>query len=730
MSELRLGFPGNEKKVDAPDVKDSPAPWDLGSDLAVVGKDHPRLDGALKVTGRAKYSYDIRFPGMIYAKMLRSPHASAIVRKLDLSKAKALAGVVYSEGAAGARIRHAGQEVCGLAAESEEILDDALALVEVEYEVLDHAATLDMAMAEGAAKVLDDGPNVRGGRAPGNLDAVAKAHAEADVVVEQEYRTQVQTHSCLETHGCVCKWEGGKLTVWASTQATFAIQSSMAQALRMPAADILVITEHMGGGFGSKFGISSWDAFCARAARETKRPCRLMLDRREEHLVAGNRPDSIQRCKFSAKRDGTLCGASVEAFGTAGNGGGAGVFNPGIYAFKAAALTQSDVLTHAGGARAFRAPSHPQGVFALEGMMDELADALGMDPLAFRKKNDRHPVRLAQYDVGAKEIGWERRVKSGSAKGPVKRGLGMASTRWGHNARPGDAVNCRIGRDGSVLFSNGSQDIGTGTRTVIAVIGAEELGLPVARVSVRLGHTSDPYGHGSGGSVTAPSIAPVVRHAAWLAKRELLAAVAAAAGGDAGTMDLRGGRVVGGSRDLTFEQACAMMPKEAIEAQGQGRAEFFGLPRFSGEVAGVQFAEVDVDTETGAVRVVKIVAVQDCGLVVDPLLARSQISGGVIQGISYALFEERILDRATGNMVNPNLLDYKVLGAADMPEIVSIAFSVANGISPTGVSSLGEPPTVPTAGAIGNAVANAIGARVRSLPITPDKVLAALGVLS
>jgi xanthine dehydrogenase YagR molybdenum-binding subunit len=194
-------------------------------------------------------------------------------------------------------------------------------------------------------------------------------------------------------------------------------------------------------------------------------------------------------------------------------------------------------------------------------------------------------------------------------------------------------------------------------------------------------------------------------------------------------MDLRDGAVSGAPRPLTFRQACGLLQTEMVEALGKSDASHFALPKFVGDVAGVQFAEVEVDTETGSVRVVKVVAVQDCGLVVDPLLARSQINGGVIQGVSYALFENRLLDGPTGNMVNADLLSYKIAGSLDMPEIVSIPFSVAQGGSPTGVSALGEPPTVPTAGAIGNAVANALGVRVRSLPITPDRVLAALGAL-
>jgi xanthine dehydrogenase YagR molybdenum-binding subunit len=723
MSDFTLGFPGNERKVQADVPAGMPPPWDLTTQLKVVGKDHPRLDAVAKVTGRAKYAYDIRFKDLIYGKLLRSPHARARIRSVDLSKAKAMKGVLFTE-AYDHAIIYAGQHVAGVAAESEGILDDALASIVVEYEVLPCVVDVASALKEGAPGALEGRGNLEEGRAQGDLGSVEAAHKEADVVVEAEYRTQVQTHACLETHGSVCKWENGKLTVWASTQGTFSVRQGMARTLNIAESDITVITEHMGGGFGSKFGVDAWDQFCARAARETNRPCRAMLDRREEH-IAGNRPDSIQKCKFSAKKDGTLMSAEVRSQGTAGIAtGGANVKNPGIYRFRATYSKQDTVLTNASQARAFRAPGHPQGVFALEGMMDELAEKIGMDPLELRKKNDGNQVRLAEYDIGAKEIGWQRRKKSGSDKGPVKRGLGMASALWYHNVKPGAEVRCTISRDGSVILANGAQDLGTGTRTVIGLCGAEELGLPLSAVEVRLGNTNDPVGPGSGGSQTAPAVAPAARAAAWEAKKELLRHVASSIGGDAEKMDLSDGKVTGAPRALTFKQACGLMAVDAINALGRGAV---GLPSFTGEVAGVQFAEVEVDTETGSVRVIKVVAVQDCGLVVDPLTARSQINGGVIQGISYALFEDRLLDRRSGDQVNADFLNYKIAGSLDMPEIVAITFSVAQGMSCTGVSSLGEPPTVPTAGAIGNAVANALGVRVRSLPITPAKVLAALG---
>jgi len=726
--KIRLGFPGNEKVIDNSFPADAPPAWGVDAKLDVVGKDHTRLDARAKVTGAAKYSYDRRFEGMVYARMLRSPHAAAQVTVIDLNGIQTMAGVVHVEAYEDKRIRYSGDAVVAVAAETEEILDDALARIKVEYEVLPHAVTIDDALASDAPSV-GKGRNERPGRPRGDAQKVAALHEDADVVIEQQYRTQVQTHSCLETHGCTCVYKDGKLTVYASTQGTFAFRGSLARALKLDPSDVTVITEHMGGGFGSKFGADAWDVFCANVAVNTGRPCKGMLDRSAEHRIAGNRPGSIQNCKFSAKRDGTLMGGEVKAWGSAGvSARGAGVYNPAIYDFQATLHDGRDVLTNAGRGRAFRAPRHPQGVFALEGMMDELAEAIGMDPLAFRIKNDRHPVRQAQYPLGAKEIGWDRRRKSGSAKGTLRRGIGMAASRWPHTGRAGSSVRCRIGKDGSVIVANGAQDIGTGTRTVLAILAAEELGLRPDQITVQLGNTNDPPGPASGGSTTTPSITPPTRKAVVLAKRELLGAFADVVGGDAGKMDLKGGKVVGAGKEVTFKQACAMMPEDVIETLGRGDRDLFrGRDRFAREVAGVQFAEVEVDTGTGAVRVIKVVGVHDCGRVVNTLATRSQINGGIIQGISYALLENRVLDPGSGDMLNAEFVNYKIAGALDMPEIVAIPFTVANGITPSGVSSLGEPATVPTAAAVANAVANALGVRVRSLPITPDKVLAALG---
>ena len=359
--------------------------------------------------------------------------------------------------------------------------------------------------------------------------------------------------------------------------------------------------------------------------------------------------------------------------------------------------------------------------------MDELAEKLGMDPIELRKKNEASPVRLAQYDLGAKEIGWERRnKKAGDMPGPRKRGIGMANGNWYVFAAEDVGAQVKIHRDGSVEVIAGYQDIGTGSRTAMAVVAAEELGIETADVTMRIGDTQFPEGPGSGGSVTINSVAPVVRLAANEARTKLLALAAPLLGAAPGDLDAAHGKIfVAGDpqKSITFKQATAKMSGETIDCTAKRKKQY---ETFRGDLAGTQFAEVEVDTETGEVRVVKMVSVNDCGLPVNPLTAESQVIGAMIQGASWALLENRVLDRQVGTMVNPNLEWYKIFAPADMFEAKSILTPVANLGNNTSTAGIGEPPIVPTLAAIANAVYNAIGVRIRELPITPDRVLAAL----
>jgi xanthine dehydrogenase YagR molybdenum-binding subunit len=370
-----------------------------------------------------------------------------------------------------------------------------------------------------------------------------------------------------------------------------------------------------------------------------------------------------------------------------------------------------------------RSPAWPQGIFAMEGFLDEIAYGLGMDPLEFRKKNIDDEVYTAQWDLGASKIGWSGRNKTpGAGNGPVKRGMGMASSTWTQMGGPKCEVDVAINPDGTVETWNGAQDIGTGTRTLMAVIVAEELGLKPTDVTVHLGDTRWPIGPGSGGSRTAPSIGPAARTGAFLCKQKLLAAASNKLGVPAAELRAEGGGVVGRGKSLSWKEACALL-KTTVKERGVRVANYDAYMK---KVHGVNFADVEVDTETGNVRVKRIVTIQDAGRVIDKLLFESQLIGGAIQGLSYALFEKRILDRNYGPQMNADLMMYKIAGSMEMPEIIPVAFDIANAGNNCGMMGLGEPPNIPAAAAIANAVYNAIGVRIRSLPITPDKVLAAL----
>jgi xanthine dehydrogenase YagR molybdenum-binding subunit len=381
-----------------------------------------------------------------------------------------------------------------------------------------------------------------------------------------------------------------------------------------------------------------------------------------------------------------------------------------------------------------RAPGWPQGYFGGELFVDELAQKAGIDPLAFRQKNDPQVIRKEQWQLGAEKFGWSkcRTPKPGT---PMPgddprwlRGAGLASARWGGMGSPGrppHGITCRIMQDGSVETRSGAQDIGTGMKTVMTVVTAEELGIPTANVKAFMGNTGDPSGPGSGGSTTTPSLAPAVRHAAYLAKQELAQIVAKHLAVKVEEIRWEGGKVGAGAPMLSWTDACKLIGPNPIEVRGQRFPNYKSEP-FNNGVCGCQFAEVLVDTWTGMVRVVRMLAIQDCGIVIAKKLAESQVLGAMIQGLSYALHEQRILDRRSGRMVNGDFLRYKIAGPQDMPEMECIMMSVSNGHTNCSAVGLGEPPSVAAPAAVANAVFNAIGVPVRHLPITPEKVLKAL----
>jgi len=676
----------------------------------VLGKPATRLDGVAKVTGAAKYSYDVQPDGWLYGMILRSKWPAAKVTKIDLSKAQAMPGVkavILTEGEK-RTVRFYGQELAAVAATTKQQCLDALRAIEVTAEPSPFVVKEDDAMKDDSPHVFDT-PNVSQPslKEEGQVD---QALASAPAIVEAELRTSVQLHHPLETHGSTVSVQNDQITAWASTQGVFSVREGLANHMKVPQANVHVICDYMGGGFGSKFGPGAHGGIAAKLSQAAGAPVKLMLSRLEQGLAVGNRPSSIQKIKFAAGSDGKLLAADVTNHGspgisgggqTAGGGGGSGIATPYLYKFPNFRAQQFNVVMNTGPSSAFRAPGHPPASFGTESMMDELAVKLGMDPVEFRLLNDPSDVRKREYNVGRDKFGWAKKYKKpGSSTGTIKTGVGCAGGTWGGGGK-GSEAEAQINPDGTVELRCGTQDLGTGSRTVVALVAAEAFGLRPDQIKVKIGDTTLPFSGGSGGSSTSASVSPAI----WDACQNALAALQQQTG-------------VADARGANWPDTCKKLGINPLTVRGKWQEGFSG----SG-AGGVNFAEVEVDTETGHVRVKKIVAVHDCGLIVNPLTTTSQINGGVLCGIGYALYEERIMDRQTGLLLNTSFDSYKIPNIADTPDIEVVLIDMPE----RGVIGIGEPAVIPPAGAIANAVANALGVRIHSLPITPAKVLAALG---
>ncbi|MDQ1472406.1 MAG: xanthine dehydrogenase YagR molybdenum-binding subunit [Bryobacterales bacterium] len=704
--------------------------FDWPAKSSVLGTRVNRVDGPDKVTGRAKYTFDINRPGMLYARMIRSPHPHARVVSVDLSSATRMPGVKSVlmvrdfSSAPNNRVMFQGDEIAAVAADTEEHAIDAARSVKIEYEVLPHLTIVNKAL-DGTAPPVFTGGNVRDGR-PAQAGDLTAGFAAAAKVVEGTYSTQVITHTCMESHGTVCEWAGDRLTAWISTQGISGARENFASALGIPQANVRVLCQYMGGGFGSKaLSVGAEGLMCAKLAKAANAPVKLMLDRKEEHLATGNRPSAASKIKAGVSADGIITAFDAQSWGTGGAGATADFPLPYLYQVANRSRSHKNVFTNTGQQRPMRAPGHPQGSFNTEIIMDELADQINMDPVEFRIKNlpPQAPNAMwrAYLQEGAAEFGWNKRHATGDkTPGPIKTGMGVSVNTWGGGGRGPSPAHCEITSDGVVIMRLGTQDLGTGTRTLVAVITADALGLRPAQVRPEIGDTAFGVSALSGGSTTAASISPGIRVAAVKALDALKEKVAPALGVDAASLVAAGGRIQvenDPSKGMTWADACKHIGPQAITAEGDWRA---GMS--STTTSGAQFAEVTVDIETGIVKVTRVLVLQDCGLVVSRLTAESQCYGGVIGSLNFALFEDRILDRNTGQMLNPNMEWYLLAGMSDIPRIdVRIKDQPERG-----VIGLGEPPTVSTAAAIALAVRNATGVTMRSLPLTPAKVLGAM----
>jgi xanthine dehydrogenase YagR molybdenum-binding subunit len=667
--------------------------------------DTSRLEGVAKVTGAARYSRDTYLPNALFLAFIRCPYGAATLRAHDTKDARAVPGFVEveffeTEG------KYNGQPVGYIVADTETAMRRAIRALKLNWRM----STADTSIND----VILDAPEISGD--------VRLALQDARHTLSAVYSTQVQTHAPAETHGGVVDHKGDAAILYCSTQGTFAARDGMDDAFGIPVSKIEVRCEHVGGGFGSKLRAGKESLYAGKVAAKHKRPVYCFVDRAEEHLDTGNRPSSRTHVDIAFDDQGNIIAGRIQSYGGVGvSGNGRVTFPSQRYNLGDLDRDHESVRFNAGAERPFRAPGGPQGAFAEELMLDEIATAVGVDPLELRLRLAAHEDLPPMFRIGAERIGWADRKPTGSQKSTIRRGFGIGAASWPRFPARTEA-EVVINADGSVESRTGTQDIGTGQRTVMGVCVARQLGIPLDLVDVRIGNSNYPIGPASGGSMTVHNTAPVMMLAADNAKDELLLRIADRTKSTPDQLTIVNGEILkDGTPLMSWKDACRTLGTRTITGRADRAA---GVARYGGEgnSFGAQFVDLSVDTETGQIRVDRVVAVQECGQVIVRKTAENQVIGGVIQGISYALYEDRILDRNTGTMVNPNLEMYKWAGARDVPLIEPIFYTKGQ----TGPRSLGEPPTIPTAGAVACAVYNAIGVPVRSLPLTPDKVLAAM----
>jgi xanthine dehydrogenase YagR molybdenum-binding subunit len=704
------------------------AKWPEQSKRSVLGKRISRVDGIEKASGQAKYNSDRNLPGMLQAVILSSPHAHARLKSIDLTAAQASKGVaaVRLFQQPGAEIVYQHQPIAAVAASTEELARDAVRKIKIDYEILPHLVKeQDLTNAEAMKRTRPSGERVEGD--PDD------AFRKAEVTVEASYGIPVITHCCLEPHGQVSHHKGAEIDYYPSTQAVSDIAADLARNVDVPANQINVIMDHIGGGFGSKFVGDEWGVVGALISKDAGgKPVKMFLDRAQELTIAGTRPSFYAKIKIGGNKDGSITAWDSLTWATGGVGGGGAGQMPYVIQVPNRRSTHIAVSTNTGSARAWRAPNHPQNSFLTCAAIEDFAAKIGMDPLEVYKKNvqftPRAEVYRYQLNRAAELIGWKQKyhARGDSGKGPIKSGLGIGIATWGgmgHNS----TCKTTILPDGSVTLDMGTQDLGTGTRTCILQVASETLGVPMEQIKLNIGRNQFPKSGGSGGSTTIGGVSASTRKSTTSALNQLAEKVAGTLGVAADQIEAKGGKlqVIGNpSKSLTWKEACSKLGTGKIEA-----VESFATRNPEGlasqGVGGIQMADVSVDVETGVVRMNKMVAVHDIGLVVNPKLADSQVYGACIMSICAALMEESVRDQMTGRTLNADVEFYKLAGISDIGEI-QVELDMRPEIDGRGVIGLGEPPAVPGVAAIANAVANAIGVRVPEVPLTPDRVLNAL----
>jgi xanthine dehydrogenase YagR molybdenum-binding subunit len=761
MADENIYYDPEYKFPQAPREQGEPEPW---GETNVLGRSSPRVDGYDRATGSAVYPSDVSLPGMIHAAILTCPHANAKVKRVDASAARKMPGVhaVITGDTPGANpdwpysgfegklfdehCRFEGDAVAAVAAADPYRAHDALRAVEVEYQVLPHVTDYEKALEKDSPKVHEEGN--RAGSSSYSRGDVEAGFESADAIIEETYRAASELHTPLEPHGCVARWDGDRLTVWESTQGVYSVQSKIAEVLGLPLSRVRVVGHYMGGGFGSKLSTSKYSIIAALLAKRSGRPVKLFMTREQTFTTMGNRPPATMTVKLGAKKDGTLTAMQFEAIATGGayKGGGTALLDwqaKDLYKCENASTKMTDVYINAQEARPFRAPGYVQCSWAIEQAMDALAEKLGICPVELRLKNvpegsqarggtpyTTEGLRLC-LEQGAREFGWdEARRSTLEQKDSFKlRGVGMAACNWfvGDGGPPSTIV-LKLFADGTANLNMGASDIGTGAKTVMAMVVAEELGIEVEDIQVEHADTkTTQYATPSGGSKTVPTEAPAVRRACIDLKRQLLDMAAEQLGVNRGSLVFAGDevRTADGSESVEVKKLERLKQQKVVVGVGNRRPNPEGV---RATPFAAQFCEVEVDTLTGEIKLIRMLGVNESGRVMDRLTWDGQVVGGVTMGVGFANTEFRVLDGPTGKLCNKNWHDYKLPTALDVPEEVasSPVMLTDDRANISGAKGLGEPVTIPTGGAIANAVYNAIGVRMTDTPINPVTLMAGI----
>ena len=737
-----------------------------------IGHNTPRPDGIDKVTGSAQYAADFNMPGMVWGKVLRSPHAHALIKKVDTSKAAKLKGVLavmtgadlpllpldvpmptgpndirwISRGCmAQEKILYAGQPVAAVAAISNSVAEAALKLIEVEYEVLPHVIDVDEAMAPGAP-ILHDWLKTKGVDGPTNISNimtvktgdVAKGFAAADLVIEREFKSAAVHQGYIEPQACVVSYKpDSQSTIWSSSQGQFMVRSLTAIITGMATGDIKAIPAEIGGGFGGKT-IIYLEPVAMVLSKKCGRPVKMQNTRAEVFHATGPASGMSAHLKVGVTKDGKLTAVEGAYNFQAGCYPGSPVgracnFSFSCYDIPNADVKGLDVVSNRPNVAAYRAPGAPQGNYVFEAILDEIAEELKIDPWELRLRNALAADKPTMYGAKIGEAGIRECIDSvrnhpnAKAKLGPNQGRGIAIGYWG-NAGGESSAQLSINEDGTALVITGHPDIG-GSRASMVNIVAEKLGIDYRQVNAIIGDTNNVgISAVTGGSRVTFASGIVVNEATNQVIHTLKSRAAKIWGIDVEAVEWREGAAhpagpnAGEFEPLTLQELANKMVATGgpiMAAVSKNTTGHMG-------VVGAHMVDVEVDPETGHVKILRYTASQDVGRAIHPDYVQGQIQGGVAQGIGWALNEEFIYDK-NGRLENAGFLDYRMPVASDLPTIDAVYVELANPDHPYGVKGVGEIPLVPTLAAITNAIANATGKRLYELPMSPPKVLKALG---